>query len=138
MSSLGRVRSLCQVDPNIMFAPSNATIAASADEIYAALASASAPLTGAWAKLKRARRIGIKFSGGRPADMAVRYEGRLLDFTSEEVVRATLRLLREQTSADLVCLETSVHKKTHRPPSQVRLYVSARIARVRCAFLRRR
>ncbi len=91
---------------------------ASADEIYAALASASAPLTGAWAKLKRARRIGIKFSGGRPADTAVRYEGRLLELTSEEVVRATLRLLREQTSADLVCLETSVHKKNTDPHPQ--------------------
>lgn len=88
---------------------------ASDEEVYQALRRATAPLERAWAKLKGARRIGIKFNQGWPPDKIVRYEGQLQELTSEQVARATLRLLREETTAELVCAEISVFKLDRDP-----------------------
>jgi len=81
---------------------------ASDDEIYAALRRATAPLTRAWARLKAARRIGIKFNQAWPPDRIVTHAGHMQQLTSEQVARATLRLLRKETDAELICAEISV------------------------------
>jgi uncharacterized protein (DUF362 family) len=81
---------------------------ASDEEVYAALRRATLPLQAAWAKLRGAKRIAIKFNQAWPPDRHVRYEGQLLQLVSERVARATLRLLREETDAELVCAEISV------------------------------
>jgi uncharacterized protein (DUF362 family) len=78
------------------------------EEVYAALRRATLPLDQAWAKLKAAKRIVIKFNQAWPPDRHVYYEGQLLQLVSEKVARATLRLLREETRAKLICSEISV------------------------------
>jgi hypothetical protein len=88
---------------------------ASDDEVYTALQRATDPLERAWAKLKAARRITIKFNQGWPRERLVRYEGQLQELTSEQVARATLRLLRERTTAELFCAEISVYKRDRQP-----------------------
>ncbi len=78
------------------------------EEIYQSLRRATMPLHAAWAKLKQARRIGIKFNQAWPPDQLVYHQGHLQQLVSEQVARATLRLLREETNAELFCVEISV------------------------------
>ncbi|MFN2130052.1 MAG: DUF362 domain-containing protein [Anaerolineae bacterium] len=78
------------------------------DQVYQALRRATLPLSAAWAKLRSAKRIAIKFNQAWPPDRHVCYGGQLLQLVSEKVARATLRLLREETGAELVCVEISV------------------------------
>ncbi len=76
---------------------------ASDEEVYEALKRATDPLTDSWDRLRRAKRIGLKFNQDKPAERQVRYEGMLQQLVSDKVVRATLRLLRERTDAELIC-----------------------------------
>jgi hypothetical protein len=85
------------------------------EQVYAALKRATAPLDAVWAKLKAAKRIGIKFNQAWPPDTLVYHKGQLVQLVSEKVARATLRLLREETDAELVCAEISVFKKDRDP-----------------------
>lgn len=78
------------------------------EEIYQALRRATMPLKSAWDKLKRAKRIGIKFNQAWPPKQLAYHEGHLQQLVSEQVTRATLRILREETHAELVCVEISV------------------------------
>jgi Domain of unknown function (DUF362) len=82
---------------------------ASDDEVYAALQRATAPLERAWRKLKAAKRIAIKFNQDWPPSKLVTHEGQLQELVSFKVVRAVLRLLRENTTAEIVSCDTSVH-----------------------------
>ena len=85
------------------------------ETIYQALVRATDPLEGAWAKLRAAKRIGIKFN----QDYSVLrvFEGNYQELVSEPVARAMLRLLRERTSAELICSSISVFRKeqSHEP-----------------------
>ncbi len=81
---------------------------ASDDQVYEALRRATLPLERAWARLKKARRIGVKFNQSWPPARLVRYQGQLQELVSEKVARATLRLLREETTAELCCVEIDV------------------------------
>lgn len=85
------------------------------ERVYAALKRATTPLDAAWSKLKAANRIGIKFNQAWPPDTLVYHEGQLVQLVSEKVARATLRLLREETNAELVCAEISVFKHERDP-----------------------
>ena len=85
------------------------------EEVYAELMRVTAPLDAAWTKLKAAKRIGIKFNQAWPPDTLVYHKGQLVQLVSEKVARATLRLLREKTDAELVCAEISVFKRDRDP-----------------------
>lgn len=81
---------------------------ASDEEVYEALQRATAPLEAAWTRLKAARTISIKFNQAwRPNELRY-HAGRLQELVDAQVARATLRLLRENTSADITCCEISV------------------------------
>lgn len=82
---------------------------ASDDEVYAALQRATAPLERAWRKLKAAKRIAIKFNQDWPPSKLVYHQGQLQELVSFKVVRAVLRLLRENTTAEIISCDTSVH-----------------------------
>lgn len=82
---------------------------ASDEEVYQALVRATDPLVDSWERLARAKRIGIKINQDKPVDRWVRHEGQLQQLVSEKVVRACLRLLRERTSADIVCSDVSFY-----------------------------
>ena len=77
---------------------------ASEDEVYEALKRATDPLTDTWDRLRRAKRIGIKFNQDKRPAYRVYFQGQLQQLVSEKVARAVLRLLRERTDADLVGL----------------------------------
>jgi hypothetical protein len=75
------------------------------ETVYQALARATAPLERVWARLSSAKRITIKFNQAwDPAQMPV-YRGRYRELVDPAVARATLRLLRERTNAELRCVE---------------------------------
>ena len=80
---------------------------ASDEEVYAALKRATEPLEKAWARLCAARRIVIKFNQDWPAENLAMFDGQYQQLVSERVARATLRLLRERTRADLFCADVS-------------------------------
>jgi uncharacterized protein (DUF362 family) len=79
------------------------------EAVYQALRRATAPLDAAWAKLRRARRIGIKFNQDKAKERVVLFEGQRQQLVSDSVVRATLRLLRENTSAELFVADASFY-----------------------------
>ena len=79
------------------------------DAVYEALKRATAPLTRAWEKLENARRIAVKFNQDWPIDEVVQYEGQRQQLVCDSVARATLRLLRERTDAEILCVDTSYH-----------------------------
>jgi uncharacterized protein (DUF362 family) len=81
---------------------------ASDEEVYQALKRATDPLDKAWEKLRQARRIAIKFNTDWPQDKVVMYEGHRQQLVSDTVGRATLRLLREHTKAELFCIDIGV------------------------------
>jgi hypothetical protein len=82
---------------------------ASEDEVYQALKRATDPLTESWTRLRRAKRIGIKFNQDKEPQNRVYYEGQLQQLVTEKVARAFLRLLRERTDAELVAPDVSFY-----------------------------
>lgn len=78
------------------------------EEVYQALKRATDPLDHTWEKLGKANRIGIKFNQDKPPHRQVIYEGNYQQIVSTSVARATLRLLRERTNAELFVIDTPV------------------------------
>jgi len=75
------------------------------EEVYLALKRATSPLKEAWAKLKQAGRITVKFNQAWEPGKTPVFEGQLRELVDYKVARATLRLLRENTTAEIVCTE---------------------------------
>ena len=82
------------------------------EQVYEALKRASDPLEAAWEKLGRARRIGIKFNQHWGHSRVVYHQGHRQQLVSDPVARATLRLLRERTRAEIFVVETGVERST--------------------------
>ena len=78
------------------------------EEVYQALKRATAPLDDAWAKLAKARRIGIKFNQDWVASNVKYHEGHRMQLVSDPVARAVLRLLRERTTAEIFVEDVGV------------------------------
>jgi len=87
------------------------------ETVYATLERTTAPLTRAWEKLQQARRIAVKFNQDWPVDTVVTYAGQRQQLVSDSVARAVLRLLRERTTAELVCADASYHVMYNVSPS---------------------
>ncbi len=80
------------------------------EEVYRALKRATDPLDRAWQRLANARRIGIKFNqDGTPGRVVMRH-GHRQQLVSDPVVRATIRLIRERSSADLFVVDVGVER----------------------------
>lgn len=84
---------------------------ASDDEVYQALKRATQPLTKSWGRLRKAKRIAIKFNQDKEQRNHVTWRNHRLQLVSDSVARATLRLLRENTSAELFCVDVSFYRK---------------------------
>ncbi|MCC9075168.1 DUF362 domain-containing protein [Litorilinea aerophila] len=82
---------------------------ASDDEVYEALKRATDPLTESWERLRRAKRIGIKFNQDKEPKNRVYFEGQLQQLVTKKVGRAVLRLLRERTDAELIAADVSFY-----------------------------
>jgi uncharacterized protein (DUF362 family) len=79
------------------------------EEVYFALQRATESLSNSWSQLKAARRIWIKINqdwAGEPRMFAGQHQ----ELVGEKVARATLRLLREHTSAELFCADVSFYQ----------------------------
>ncbi len=83
---------------------------ASDEEVYAALRRATDPLDRAWDRLQRARRIAIKFNQDKMDKAVVLYEGQRQQLVTDKIARATLRLLRERTSAEINVVDVSFYQ----------------------------
>lgn len=79
---------------------------ASDEEIYEKLQEATAPLARSWAKLESARTIVFKANMSKLLQDIHRFEGRRRELVDEAVLRASLRLLRERTSARIIALDS--------------------------------
>jgi hypothetical protein len=82
---------------------------ASDEEVYQALARATAPLAAAWERLERARCIALKLN--MAFGHVHRFAGRRRELVDDAVARAVLRLLRERTSARLVACDTGAWRE---------------------------
>lgn len=80
------------------------------DEVYQALVRATQPLEKSWQRLKSARRIGIKFNQDNRPERVVYHQGHRQQLVSDPVVRATVRLLRERTNAEIFVLDVGVER----------------------------
>jgi len=75
------------------------------EEVYQALRRASDTLDRTWERLGKARRIAIKFNQDWLPDKLVMHHGHRQQLVSDQVARATLRLLRERTRAELIAVD---------------------------------
>ena len=85
------------------------------DEIHRKLVEITAPLGRSWAKIEKARRIGIKINMQMRTDNIRRIGGRRQELVDDDVMRATLRLLRERSDAEIFALDTSSAPPGKRP-----------------------
>lgn len=88
---------------------------ATLDEIYAKLVEITDPLDRSWDKIAKARRIGIKVNMQMRTDNIRRIGGRRQELVDDDVLRATLRLLRERSDAEIFALDTSTAPPGERP-----------------------
>lgn len=79
------------------------------EAVYQALRRATDPLERAWARLGRAKRIAVKFNQDKASHAVVMLAGQRQQLVSDSVMRATLRLLRERTAAEIVCADVSFY-----------------------------
>ncbi|MBN1247459.1 MAG: DUF362 domain-containing protein [Anaerolineae bacterium] len=101
------------------------------EAVYEALKRATAPLTEAWAELKAAGTIAIKFNQDYDPDRMPHFKGMRQQLVSDKVARAVLRLLREETSAGIFCVDTTVF---HRHEAERGKGYSTQLAPVLKAF----
>ncbi|HKJ86862.1 MAG TPA: DUF362 domain-containing protein [Spirochaetia bacterium] len=78
------------------------------EEVYTALKRATDPLERSWQRLESARRIGIKFNQDWNPDRIIMRHGHRQQLVSDPVVRATIRLLRERTTAEVFVVDVGV------------------------------
>ncbi len=85
--------------------------------VYEALKRSTAPLTSTWERLSKAKTIAIKFNQDFRTDQMPLFQGMRQQLVSDTVARAVIRLLREQTDAELFFTDVSVyHREDHTEP----------------------
>jgi uncharacterized protein (DUF362 family) len=80
---------------------------ASDEEVYASLKRATASLDRSWAKLRKATTIAVKFNQDWFRGEEVMFEGHRQQLVDFSVVRAVLRLLRENSTATILVADAS-------------------------------
>jgi len=85
------------------------------EAVYEALRRATLPLTRVWDKLRSAQRIGIKFNQDFRTDRVPYFEGMRQQLVSDTVARAVVRLLQEETHAELFYTDITAFERTDRP-----------------------
>ncbi|MFA6109343.1 MAG: DUF362 domain-containing protein [Candidatus Latescibacterota bacterium] len=87
-------------------------------EIESALRRATGPLTRAWDRLARARKVVIKLNMMKRREAIQYHAGRRRELVDDAVARAVLRLLRERTGARLVATDTFPYGNGGRVPEE--------------------
>jgi uncharacterized protein (DUF362 family) len=81
---------------------------ASDDEVYRQLKRATDPLSRSWRRLANAQVIAIKFN--QDFGVAHMFEGQRRELVCDSVARAVLRLLKQRTGAQLICVDASYYR----------------------------
>jgi hypothetical protein len=91
--------------------------------VYQALRRATLPLTRAWDRLRGAQRIGIKFNQDFRTDRVPYFGGMRQQLVSDSVARAVVRLLQEETGAELFYTDITAFERTDsaEPPATAQL-----------------
>ncbi len=79
---------------------------ATEDEIFDVLCRTTDPLTRSWERLEKAKRVVLKFNMTKPQQRVAYFAGRRRELVDDAFARATLRLLRERTTAELMATDT--------------------------------
>jgi uncharacterized protein (DUF362 family) len=85
------------------------------DVVYEALKRATMPLDRVWDKLRSAKSIAIKFNQDFDTNRTPLYEGMRQQLVSDKVARAVVRLLREETKAEIFYTDISVFIREDNP-----------------------
>ncbi|MCJ7548261.1 MAG: DUF362 domain-containing protein, partial [Anaerolineae bacterium] len=85
------------------------------ETVYQVLRRATLALPRAWNKLKAAQRIAIKFNQDFRSERVPYFEGMREQLVSDKVARAVVRLLREETDAELVYADITAFARTDDP-----------------------
>jgi uncharacterized protein (DUF362 family) len=80
------------------------------EQVYQTLKRATEPLTAAWDRIANAKRIALKFNQDKAPAAVVMHAGHRQQLVDDSVARATLRLLRERTGAELVAVDCSFYR----------------------------
>ena len=83
------------------------------EAVYQKLREAVAPLDRSWERLKQADKIAVKFN--QDFNRSRMFAGQRRELVSDSVARAVLKILREDTDAELVCVDASwfrIHQQT--------------------------
>ena len=88
---------------------------ASQEEVFKKLEGITAPLSRSWEQIEKAKRVGIKFNMQMRTQDVRRIGGRRQELVDDDVIRATLRLLRARTDAEIFVLDTSGAPPGQRP-----------------------
>ncbi|MBI3919872.1 MAG: DUF362 domain-containing protein [Armatimonadetes bacterium] len=84
---------------------------ASDETIYESLKRITEPLTRSWEKIRAARKVVIKTNMVWLPERVRHFAGRRQEHVDDSVFRASLRLLRENTSAQLVVADSTFHPR---------------------------
>ena len=83
--------------------------------VYEALRRATLPLQRSWQRLRSAQRIVIKFNQDFRSDRVPYFMGQRQQLVSDKVARAVIRLLREETDAELFYADITAFARTDDP-----------------------
>ena len=89
---------------------------ATEEEIYQTLRRITDPLTRAWKPIETAKKVIIKFNMMKPHERIIYFEGRRRELVDDAVCRASLRLIKEHTTAQLIATDTNPYTHGHRMP----------------------
>ena len=106
------------------------------EAVYQALRRATDPLERAWARLAVPSASPSNSTRTKPSERVVMLAGQRQQLVSDSVVRATLRLLRERTSAEIICVDVSFYVTYNGRNHCKHLQYRAAAERVRCALHR--
>jgi len=90
---------------------------ATEEEIFQTLRRITDPLTRSWEKIEKAKKVVIKFNMMKLPDRIEYFKGRRRELVDDVTCRATLRLIKEHTTAQLVATDTNPYSNGNVMPA---------------------
>ncbi len=89
----------------------------SEEEIYQTLKRTTDPLTKSWQQIEKARQVVIKFNMMKLPERIEYFQGRRRELIDDAFCRATLRLIKEHTTAQLIATDTNPYNNGNIMPT---------------------
>ena len=89
----------------------------SEEEIYQTLKRTTDPLTKSWQQIEKARQVVIKFNMMKLPERIEYFQGRRRELVDDAFCRATLRLIKEHTTAQLIATDTNPYNNGNIMPT---------------------